>query len=232
MKSIIVTGAAGNLGQVVVRKLLADSNRIHAALGLGENSRTFHDAVHNELLSTQFVNLADETVAEGFVKDAIIKDPEINTAILLVGGWEPGSIQETTRYEFEKMFNLNFFTAYNVVKPLLSFFEREGRGQFIFVSARPAINPSEAKNNLAYAFSKSLLLRLAEVVNDEGKFRNIRANVIVPSTLDTPAGRESMPQADFSQWVKPEHVAELIMFLLSEPGQDMKESVLKMYNES
>ncbi|MDX2134166.1 MAG: SDR family NAD(P)-dependent oxidoreductase [Saprospiraceae bacterium] len=232
MKSIIVTGAAGNLGQEVVKKLLAGSNRVHAALGLGENSRIFNDTMHNGLLSTQFVNLTDETVAEGFVKDALAQDPGINTAILLVGGWEPGDIHETTRYEFEKMFNLNFYTAYNVARPLMSYFEQKGEGQFVFISARPAINPSEAKNSLAYAFSKSLLLRLAETINDEGKFRNIRANVIVPSTLDTPAGRDIMPGADYDQWVKPEHVAELIMFLLSEAGQDMKESILKMYNEA
>ncbi|MCB0576902.1 MAG: SDR family NAD(P)-dependent oxidoreductase, partial [Saprospiraceae bacterium] len=186
MKSIIVTGAAGNMGRAVVRRFAQDGHKIYAALGLGENSRIFGESDAAGNINTQFLNLTDETVSEGYVKDIISKDPALDTAVCIVGGWQPGTLSETTGYELDKMIRLNFYTAFNIVRPLMEYFERTTRGQFIFIGARPAINPSEAKNQVAYALSKSLLFRLAEIVNDQGKFKNIRASVVIPSLLDTP----------------------------------------------
>lgn len=232
MKSIIITGAAGNLGKAVVKRMADGNYHIHAALGLGENSKVFGETISDEHITTQFVNLVDETVAEGYVKNTLIKDPAVSAAVLLVGGWQPGTISETTAYEIDKMMKLNFQTAFNVVKPLVEYFERNGGGQFVFVGARPGLNPSEARNQFAYALSKSLVFRLAEIINDEGKFKNIRAHVVVPSILDTPANREAMPQADTSTWVKTEDVADTIAFLLSDTGQSLRETVVKLYKSA
>ncbi len=232
MKSIIITGAAGNVGKVVVSRLASDEHRIHAALGLGENSRIFDETVNKRNIETQFVNLADETVAEGFVNATIIKDPAIDTAILLVGGWQPGSIAETTAYELDQMMKLNFHTAFNVVRPLMGFFERQGGGHFIFVGARPGINPAEAKNQIAYALSKSLVFRLAEIINEQGKFKNIRASIVVPSILDTPVNREALPSADNSEWVSIDSVADSISYLLDESSKNLRETVIKLYNHA
>lgn len=232
MKSILVTGASGNLGQAVVHRFLAEGHKVYAALGLGEDSRVFAHSSEGARVETQFLNLTDETVSDGFVKSLISKDPAVDTAICLVGGWQPGGLSETTGYELDKMIKLNFITAYNVARPMMEFFERQGRGQFVFVGARPAINPAEGKNAVAYALSKALLFHLAEIINDQGKFKNIRASVIVPSTLDTPQNRAAMPDADRSDWVTPESAAETISFLLSETGSNMRETVLKIYNKA
>ncbi len=232
MRSIIVTGAAGNMGQAVVRRLSREGHRIYAVLGLGENSKVFSENPAAAGIHQQFLNLADETVAEGYVKDLVVRDPSVDTAICTVGGWQPGGLAETTGYELEKMFKLNFSTAYNIVRPLLDHFERQGRGQFVLVGARPAINPAEAKNQVAYALSKSLLFRLAEIINDQGKFKNIRASVVIPSVLDTPQNRAAMPDADMSDWVTPESAAETIAFLVSDTGDNLRETVVKLYNKS
>lgn len=232
MKSIIVTGAAGNMGQAVVKRFAQDGHRIYAALGLGENSKTFGESPHEANIHTQFLNLTDETVSEGYVKGIIAQDPEVDTAVCIVGGWQPGTIAETTMYELDKMIKLNFATAFNIVKPLLEFFERKGRGQFVFIGARPAINPAEGKNQFAYALSKSLLFRLAEIINDQGKFKDIRASVVIPSLLDTPQNRAALPNAPAGEWVTPEVAAETISFLLSDTGENMRETVIKLYNNA
>lgn len=232
MKSIIVTGASGNMGQAVVKRFAQDGHKVYAVLGLGENSRLFSESTHAEKIDLQFLNLSDETVSEGYVKSIIAKDPSVETAICLVGGWQPGTLAETTGYELDKMMKLNFSTAFNIARPLMEYFERQGRGQFIFVGARPAINPSEAKNQVAYALSKSLVFRLAEIINDQGKFKNIRAAVVIPSVLDTPQNRAAMPDADKSDWVTPETAADTIAFLLSDTGSKMRETVIKLYNQA
>ncbi len=232
MKSIIVTGASGNMGQAVVKRFAQDGHKVYAVLGLGENSRLFSESTHAEKIDLQFLNLSDETVSEGYVKSIIAKDPSVETAICLVGGWQPGTIAETTGYELDKMMKLNFSTAFNIARPLMEYFERQGRGQFIFVGARPAINPAEAKNQVAYALSKSLVFRLAEIINDQGKFKNIRAAVVIPSVLDTPQNRAAMPDADKSDWVTPEAAADTIAFLLSDTGSKMRETVIKLYNQA
>jgi NAD(P)-dependent dehydrogenase (short-subunit alcohol dehydrogenase family) len=232
MKSIIVTGAAGNMGRAVVRRLVAEGIHVYATLGLGEDSRHFRESLNGESaqVSAQFINLTDETVTDGYVRQLLVEDPSIEAAICIVGGWQPGSIAETTGYELDKMFKLNFMTAYNIVRPLLEFFERRGRGQFVFVGARPAINPAEGKNQVAYALSKSLLFRLAEIVNDQGKFRDIRASVVIPSLLDTPQNRAAFRDAAAAEWVTPEAAAETIAFLLSSTGDNFRETVVKLYN--
>lgn len=232
MKSIIVTGAAGNMGRAVVRRFIRDGYTVYAALGLGENSQAFHEHVNSDKVHTQFLNLTDETVTEGYVKSIIAQDPDVDTAVCIVGGWQPGAMAETTAYELDKMIKLNFYTAFNIARPLLEHFERQGSGQFVFIGARPALNPAEAKNQVAYALSKSLLFRLAEIINDQGKFKNIRASVVVPSTLDTPQNRAAMPDADFSEWITPEAAADTIAFLLGDTGNTMRETVIKLYNKA
>jgi NAD(P)-dependent dehydrogenase (short-subunit alcohol dehydrogenase family) len=232
MKSIIVTGASGNMGQAIIRRFAQDGHKVYAVLGLGENSRLFAESPEAAQIDTQFLNLSDETVTEGYVKGIIAKDPNVEAAICTVGGWQPGTIAETTAYELDKMMKMNFATAWNIAKPLMEYFERQGRGQFIFIGARPAINPSEAKNQVAYALSKSLIFRLAEIINDQGKFKNIRASVVIPSILDTPQNRAAMPEADKSDWVTPESAAETIAFLLGQTGENMREAVIKLYNQA
>ena len=232
MKSIIVTGAAGNLGKAVVKRFAEDGHQVYAALGLGENSRHFSESPLAEKINGQFLNLADETVSEGYVKGIIARDPMLEAAVCIVGGWQPGTLSETTGYEIDKMIKLNFSTAFNIVRPLMDYFERRGGGQFVFIGARPAINPAEGKSQVAYALSKSMLFRLAEIINDQGKFKNIRAGVIIPSLLDTPQNRNAFPDAEAEEWVTPEAAADTIAFLLGQTGENFRETIVKLYNQA
>lgn len=100
------------------------------------------------------------------------------------------------------------------------------------MGSRPALEAEEGKDLIAYAFSKRLVFYLAELINVYGKGKNISASVIVPSTIDTPANRQAIPHADFSKWVTPEAIADTICFLLSDSGRQIREGVVKLYNEA
>jgi NAD(P)-dependent dehydrogenase (short-subunit alcohol dehydrogenase family) len=130
------------------------------------------------------------------------------------------------------MFNLNFETAYYAARPLLTHMKQHGYGRLVFVGARPALQAADGKNMVAYALTKSLLFTLAEFVNASTKGTNVVASVIVPSTIDTAINRESMPDAIFDNWVKPEQIADVLAFICSEKGSVVREPVYKLYNNA
>jgi NAD(P)-dependent dehydrogenase (short-subunit alcohol dehydrogenase family) len=82
---------------------------------------------------------------------------------------------------------------------------------------------------IAYALSKSLVIKFAELLNADGKDKGITTSVLIPGTIDTPANREAMPNADRSTWVTPEELAESMLYLISENGKSLRETVLKFY---
>lgn len=231
MKSILITGAGGNLGRAVVDEL-STNYKLFAALGLGEDSRFFDMHPNKSNIETEFVNLTDETACEAYVKKSMNKAGDLSAGILLVGGWQKGSIEDTRINDIDKMIKLNFTTALNVIRPLYEYFKRKGHGRFILIGARPAIKTEDAAEQFAYSISKAMVIKMAEIINHTGKENDIQAHVIVPSVLDTLANRNAMPDADPSTWVLPGHVAQTISFLLSDAGHNLRETVLKVYNKA
>jgi NAD(P)-dependent dehydrogenase (short-subunit alcohol dehydrogenase family) len=229
MSTILITGANGGLGPAVVERLLKDGYHILAATG--------HAGAENlpaaKNLEVSSVDLLDEKEAESFVEASIKHHPDIKAAVLLVGGFAMGKLSATLKSDLDKMISLNFYTAFNVARPLLShFLSRQGGGQFILIGARPGLNAAAGKDFFPYALSKSMIFKLAEFINAEGKDKAVTATVIVPSTIDTGANRKAMPDADFSKWVPAENIADAISFALSDTGGMLRESVIKIYNRA
>ena len=225
-KTILITGASGNLGGEVVKTLHSAGYGICATVGSGGIPAEFSSLTQD----TRQVNLTDENATKNYVEDVTRQFPNLSAAILLVGGFAAGGIAETTGAMLDKQFDLNFKTAFFTAKPLLEHFGKNGGGQIILVGSRAPLQPESGKGVVAYSLAKSLIFRLAEIINEEGKEKGITATVLVPSTIDTPANRFAMPDADFSKWVKASDIAETIAFVLSEPGSTLRESVLKVYN--
>jgi NAD(P)-dependent dehydrogenase (short-subunit alcohol dehydrogenase family) len=228
-KTVIITGAAGGLGVTVTHHLLSLGCKLIALI---------HDAdskgklpVH-ESLDCRVVDLANESATEDVIKTVIEKYKHIDAVVLLAGGFAMGNISKTGSSQIKEQISLNFDTAYHVVRPVYDHMLNNNSGRFIFIGARPPIKPTDGRNMIAYALSKSLLFKLAEFINADVKGKYINATVIVPSTIDTPANRKSMPDADPSKWVRPEAIAETIGFLLSESASAFRETVLKIYNNS
>ncbi|HYF30419.1 MAG TPA: SDR family NAD(P)-dependent oxidoreductase [Chitinophagaceae bacterium] len=229
MKSIIITGANGNLGTATVKKFLDEGYKV-IAVDSADNNLGF--ARNNQQFELHSVNLADENAAADFVQQAISKHGTIAGALLLVGGFAMGGIDKTAGQDLKKMYTLNFETAYYTARPLFQHMLDNNYGRLVLVGARPALLAEAGKGMIAYALSKSLLFKLAEFMNAQAKGRNVVASVIVPSTIDTPQNRESMPDADPNNWVKAEQLAEIMEFICGNKGQPLRESVYKVYNNS
>lgn len=229
MKTVIITGANGNLGQAVTQEFLDKDYRVIATVS-DEKSRGDLKARGN--LDVEVVNLMDERATNDFVQSCIKKYQVIDAALLLVGGFAMGDLAATTGQDLRKQIALNFETAYYVTRPLFDHLMDNKRGSIIFIGARPALKAAQGKTLIAYSLSKSLLFKLAEFLNEAAKGINVSVSIVVPSTLDTPLNRKSMPETNPDNWVKTTEVAETLEFLVSDKSKALKETVLKMYNNA
>jgi len=229
MKNIIITGANGNLGSAVVKKFLDEGYRV-IAVDQSDNHLAF--AKQNSNFEFKTVDLLKEDVADGFVQDVIGKHKNIDGALLLVGGFAMGGVDKTEGADIDKMINLNFKTAYFLARPIFLHMMNKGSGRLVLVGARPALKPEQGKGVIAYALSKSLLFRLAELLNAEAKGKDVVTSVIAPSTIDTAENRKSMPEANPDNWVKPEKIADVLEFICSDNSNVLREPVYKVYNNA
>lgn len=228
-KTILITGAAGNLGGAVLKKFMENEYQIAALV----SDRRTNNLKATTRLKTYPVDLLDENKTQQTVNQIVEVFGNIDMAVLTAGGFAMGGLADTGEDELNKMYRLNFLTAYHIARwVFLQMQEQEDGGQIIFTGSRPAIHPGSAKDTLSYAFSKSLVFRLAEVMNEEGKSSGITASVIVPGIIDTVQNRSAMPDADHTTWVSASEIADNIFHLSTPAGKQLRESIIKVYGES
>ena len=225
-KNVIITGASGNLGGACVQRFAKDDYQVIAVIPPGDKLR--FEVPENVAVAE--ADLLNEKSTGEFISSIIKKYGTIDAALLLVGGYDSGDIKATDGAKIQKMLSLNFDSAYNCARPVfLQMISQDRGGRIVLVGARPALERKAATKSLAYALSKSLLFRLAEILNAEAEGKNVVTSVIVPSTIDTPANRAAMPKADTSLWVKPEKIAGILAFLTSDDAHPMADPVVKVY---
>jgi NAD(P)-dependent dehydrogenase (short-subunit alcohol dehydrogenase family) len=229
MKNAIVTGASGNLGQAVVKKFLAEG---YSVTGTIIPNDPVSINIKEDKFETAVVDLMSEEGAQQFVESVATKYGSIDAAILTVGGFAMGKIADTKTSDVLKQVRLNFETAYNTARPVFNQMIKQGSGQIFLIGSRPGLDMHNSKGMVAYGMAKSMIFRLAELMNDEAKGTNVVTCVIVPSTIDTPQNRHSMPDADFSKWVKAEAIAETIYFYCTDEASIIREPVIKVYNNA
>ena len=228
MKTVIVTGAAGNLGQAIVKKFLDEDFTVigtttnNDALPFSGNAR-FESAV---------VDLANEEETQKFADAIIKKHGTIDIAVLTVGGFAMNKIADTPVAGIKKQYKLNFETTYIIARLVFIQMMKQGSGRIFLTGSRTGSEMRLSKGMIAYGLSKSLIFRLAELMNDEAKGTNVVTSVISPSTIDTPQNREAMPDADFSKWVTPEAIAAVVYNYCAPGMSAIREPVIKVYNNA
>src|ERR1700738_5115433 len=165
-KTIIITGANGNLGTATVKKFLDNGYKVVAVDHSGSN---LEFAVSRPGFEQQAVDLSDEKATEAFVEDTIAKHGKVDGALLLVGGFAMGDIASTDGEALKKMYSLNFETAYFIARPLFRHMLQNGYGRLVFIGARPALKAEQGKSVVAYSLTKAMLFHLADLMNAETK---------------------------------------------------------------
>jgi NAD(P)-dependent dehydrogenase (short-subunit alcohol dehydrogenase family) len=207
-KVVVVTGALGALGKVVAEEALARGAHVagvdHAASQMPptENRIEFGG-----------VDLSDATAAKKAIDAIAAHFGRIDALINIAGGFAFETVAEGDPKTWQRMYALNVLTALNASRSALGHLAASSAGRIVNVGAMGALQAGAGMG--AYAASKAGVHRLTEALAAEWKGK-ITVNAVLPSTIDTPANRASMPQADFGKWVKPQELAEVILFLVSD----------------
>ncbi|HEV8284408.1 MAG TPA: SDR family NAD(P)-dependent oxidoreductase [Chitinophagaceae bacterium] len=229
MKTIIITGVSGNLGQAVAKKFLSEGFNVIGTVIPNDPAKLNIAHVNFETIT---VDLMSEEEGEKFVQSVIEKYKAIDAAVLTVGGFAMGTIAETKMTDMLKQYKLNFETTYHVARPVFVQMMKQNNGRIFLTGARTGIDMKNSKGTTAYGLSKSLIFRLAELMNEEAKGHNVITSVIAPSIIDTPQNRQSMPNADPAKWVKAEDIASVLHFYCSAEALALREPLLKFYNNA
>lgn len=225
----IVTGASGNLGHAVVQKFIAEGYKV---IGTVLHKDPFVFELPADQFEKMTVDLSDETAAQQFIDTVLSKYKRIDAAVLTVGGFAMGKIADTKTSDIAKQYQLNFETAYNIARPVFVQMLQQNSGRIFMIGSKPGLSANNSKGMVAYGLGKSLLFRLAELMNDEAKGHNVVTSVVVPGTINTPQNRQSMPDADFSKWVNPENIAAVIHYHCIASAEILREPVIKVYGNS
>lgn len=200
---VVITGGTGALGSAVVARMLQDAVRCHVTYV--DDVELAHFA-QRDAVELHRVDCADESAVKAFYAGL----PSVAASIHIVGGFAMAKATDTALVDFERMFRLNAVTAFLCSREAIARMRPSG-GRIVNVAARPALEPTAGM--IAYATSKAAVAALTSALAREVTPEGIFINAIVPSTMDTPANRRAMPNADFSRWARLQDVAEAIAFL-------------------
>jgi NAD(P)-dependent dehydrogenase (short-subunit alcohol dehydrogenase family) len=220
-RSVVVTGATGELGAVVARQLLDAGAIVHAPV----RDRAKADPRARAVLVT---DLADEAAVAAFYAAL---PPPLWASIHCAGGFAASRIDDTTLSDLRKMLDMNTISAFLCSREAIHAMRGRG-GRIVNVAAQAGIEPRRGSGMTAYAASKAavaaITLSLAEEVAADG----IWVNAVVPSIMDTDANRRAMPKADPSKWPKLEDVAATILFLASPTNTATRAALVPVYGGS
>lgn len=235
-KTAIITGGTGALGRVIVNLFAAKGMTIYVPVRSIEEFRKVFDNSVDDNIDTFTLrkiyalqcDAENEQNIKNFVSDVLKREGKIDFLVNTVGGYHPKKLIKDMDYVFvENMIKLNFMSAFCFSRYVLESMAAKNYGRIAAIGAMPAIETTPGK--FAYSVSKSAVVNLVKTIAEEYKEYNITANVIIPSIIDTSANRASMPDADYNKWVKPEDIAETILYLFSDSAKTFYGNVLRMY---
>jgi NAD(P)-dependent dehydrogenase (short-subunit alcohol dehydrogenase family) len=232
---IVVTGGAGALGSALVRELCAQGKRVAIVDSPAAKNRMLEIA---KPLSGKAFAIECDVASPSAWKQAV---SEINRdvggvvgAAFIAGGYRGSDPVHAAKddSEWPSMIEANAETVYRSMRALLPGMVAAKSGSIVVIGSRAVERPWTSKNAAAYAASKTAAVALAEVVAAEVRDFGVRVNAVLPSTIDTAANRKSMPDAAFEKWVKPESLAKVIAFLLSDDAHDVSGAVIPVYGRA
>lgn len=210
-KTIAVTGGFGSLGAAVVAAARAAGAQV-AAIDRAPAPAEPPPSLAGSLLLGG-VDLADGTAAQQCFASVAERCGGLDGLVNVAGGfrWERFEGGDLETWDF--LYGLNLRTAIGASKAALPLLRRRGAGRIVNIAAGAALKAGAGFG--AYAASKAGVARFTEALAEETKDQGITVNAVLPSIIDTPPNRRDMPDADFSRWVQPAQLADVIVFLLS-----------------
>lgn len=222
----LITGAKGGLGNDVTKAFLSAGAKVAGA------SRSIQNADFPHPNFAAFQAELSSSEAAGKLADAVVAHfGHIDFLVHLVGGFAGGkTVADTDDAILERMLDLNLRSAFRIARVVVPHLRRAGSGRIVAIGSRAAVEP--AATLAAYSASKAALVSLVGTLALENRDAGVTVNAVLPGMMDTPANRAADPKADFSRWVQPSRVAELVVWLCSAAAADVNGAAIPVYGTS
>lgn len=221
-QAVVITGANGQVGAAVVRRLQG-----RAPLALLGRTRADAAGQPSEQVAHFAADLGDEASVDASAREVRARFGRIRGLVHTVGGYAGGvPVAAQSLDTVRAMLELNFITTVNVVKAFLPDLIASEQGRIVLFASAAALRAPAGSS--AYAASKAALLRYAEALSEEVAPHGVYVRVIAPTTIDTPVNREAMPNGSFPDWVTLAEIADSVAFLLEPQSAGIRFAILPM----
>lgn len=230
-RCVLITGATGALGSALVKRIAEGGSRVAALVSPGREARS--ESIAGSPVLTIPLDLASPAAWAPALATIEAELGPPTGAVLAAGAWQGGApFHEAGDDVWTAMLTANLETARHSLKALLPGMVARGHGSIVVVGSRAAERPFTGAGASAYTASKAAVVALAQAIAEEVRERGVRLNAVLPSTIDTPANRRAMPDADPSKWVSLDSLTGVIAFLLSDGSRDISGAALPVYGRS
>jgi NAD(P)-dependent dehydrogenase (short-subunit alcohol dehydrogenase family) len=228
-RTALVTGGTGGLGAAVVARLLTGGWRVVVPWVAEHELDRVERVPGLELVQADLFD--PDAVASVVASATVDPDAPLRGVVNLVGGFAAGGrVHETPVEEFEAQFRVNLRPTYLVTQAALPHLVAGAGGSIVCVGTRAALQ--QFSGAAGYISSKAAVIAFVTALAVEYRSDGVRANAILPSVIDTPGNRASMPKADFDRWVQPAEIAGVIAFLLSDDSAPTSGVALPVYGRA
>lgn len=224
-----MTGGTGGLGSVVTLALAGAGVTCHLTYHREASRRRLEKEEDFPAAQVRWhrVDVTDAGQTGGFYESLDAEQARIDYLLNLVGGFDMGAIGETSAEDWDRMFALNARSVFLHCREAAVRMKRQGFGRIINVSAKAALDTPAGMS--AYVAAKAAVLAFTKSLAGELRGDGVTVNAILPSVIDTPANREAMPDAKHDRWVRPEPIADAMLFLLSDAASGVSGAALPLY---
>jgi NAD(P)-dependent dehydrogenase (short-subunit alcohol dehydrogenase family) len=224
--SVLVAGGTGALGGAVLADLVEHGYPVAATWVVDRERERIEQSLGDRVQLVQ-ADLMDAAQ----VQEAVDRVDDLGAVVNLVGGYaQGGRVHETEPADFERMLDLNLKPGFLLARAAMPKLIERGGGAYVGVSARAALRPF--KGAAGYITAKAAVIAFVEALAAEYRDDGIRANAVMPSTIDTPMNRQQMPNADHSKWVPPAEIARVIRFLVSDDSAPTSGAAVPVYGRA
>jgi len=218
-KVVLIAGGSGALGQVIAPACVEAGSKVITV-------DRHPPSIQRKGIVAMTGDVTDQADTRRLVTDVIQKAGRLDVLINLVGGFAEGRVQDTDATVWQRMLTMNLTSGFLLSRAVLPAMTQQRAGRILHIAAKAAIEPFPGAG--AYIVAKSGLVALIRTLALELIGSGVTVNGVLPSTIDTPSNRKSMPDADPSKWVKPESIADLLLFLASEEASQINGSLIPL----
>jgi NAD(P)-dependent dehydrogenase (short-subunit alcohol dehydrogenase family) len=210
----VVTGGTGALGQAISLRMLADGAVVWVPWVVPAERDRLVERAGAAAAGRLFPVEADVTSLEAMTELATTirgRHGTLDILVAAVGGFAGGGLLETDRATWDRMLTLNLTSVFAATRAIAPVMSAAGRGRVVVIASRAVVPP--APGFIAYTTAKAGVIAFVQALAQELRGRGVTVNAVLPSTMDTPANRAAMPDADHSSWVPVESVADAVAYL-------------------